>query len=185
MFLIMSAVIQIAQLLPHMLVYCRLRKFRSLRLLLFMYLTSASFKISNSPLERKSPLSPPLLSAKVSKQSPILNMNEHTQDSPRSPLASRSPESRHHSPSPSPSPSVSVVSSPKRIPEGQSISADDYERGLVLCDNCGEGIPFRDPNSGGFTLKLWDSHRERWFVAFILFVSYVSLTIQFTSLYCI
>ena len=44
----------------------------------------------------------------------------------------------------------------------QQPTDDDYEKGIVVCDTCGEGISFRDPASGGFTLKLWDLHREQW-----------------------
>ncbi|KAH8111768.1 hypothetical protein DFH11DRAFT_576855 [Phellopilus nigrolimitatus] len=46
-------------------------------------------------------------------------------------------------------------------PGAQTPSADDYENGLAVCGTCGEGVPFRDPRSGGFTLRLWDLHREQ------------------------
>ncbi|KAI5120185.1 hypothetical protein M0805_002653 [Coniferiporia weirii] len=46
-------------------------------------------------------------------------------------------------------------------PAGQTPSADDVEKGLAVCSTCGESIPFRDPQSGVFTLRLWNLHREQ------------------------
>jgi len=41
---------------------------------------------------------------------------------------------------------------------------DEYEAGKVICEQCGEGISFRDEATGGFTVKHWDEHRLRWYV---------------------
>ena len=81
-------------------------------------------------------------------------------DSPKE-EARRSPEDRRAKQSPSPV--SSSAPSPKRAQDEQIPSADDYEKGLVLCGTCGEGVPFRDPQSGGFTLRLWDMHRDQWY----------------------
>ncbi|OBZ73750.1 hypothetical protein A0H81_06217 [Grifola frondosa] len=35
----------------------------------------------------------------------------------------------------------------------------EYESGRVICESCGEGISFRDEDTGGFTVKHWDAHR--------------------------
>ncbi|KAH7922070.1 hypothetical protein BV22DRAFT_1037875 [Leucogyrophana mollusca] len=43
----------------------------------------------------------------------------------------------------------------------QSTTKGEYETGRVICEVCGEGVSFRDDNSGGFTLKHWDAHRQQ------------------------
>lgn len=55
-----------------------------------------------------------------------------------------------------------VSSSTAGDPQPQQPSDDDYEKGIVVCGTCGEGVPFRDSSSGGFTLRLWDTHRAQW-----------------------
>lgn len=102
-------------------------------------------------MERKPPPSPP---------SPAISDRDKL-DSP-SEFASKMSEDRQSQESPSPVASPAV--SPKRGKDEQTPSVDDYEKGLVLCGTCGEGVPFRDPQSGGFTLRLWDTHRDQWYV---------------------
>lgn len=63
-----------------------------------------------------------------------------------------------------PSETASASAPPAGPSESQVPTDDDYEKGIVTCDTCGKGIPFRDQQSGGFTLKLWDLHREQWYV---------------------
>ncbi|KAL5530990.1 hypothetical protein ACEPAG_3866 [Sanghuangporus baumii] len=113
--------------------------------------STASARVSalpSPPMERKSP---------PSRGSPK-DARDRSLDSPKE-EAHRSPEDRRMKQSPSPV--SSSAPSPKRPQDEQIPSADDYEKGLVLCGTCGEGVPFRDPQSGGFTLRLWDMHRDQ------------------------
>ena len=104
-------------------------------------------------MERKSPISPGSgSSTRSEKGNPDTRMEDTAKMS----------EDRHSQGSASPSPSAAA--SPKRRQDEQTPTVDDYEKGLVLCGTCGEGVPFRDPQSGGFTLRLWDMHRDRWYV---------------------
>ncbi|KAK2467184.1 hypothetical protein APHAL10511_000733 [Amanita phalloides] len=36
----------------------------------------------------------------------------------------------------------------------------EYEKGRITCEQCGTGVSFRDEDSGGFTLKHWEAHRQ-------------------------
>ncbi|KAH7909942.1 hypothetical protein BJ138DRAFT_1066164 [Hygrophoropsis aurantiaca] len=80
------------------------------------------------------------------------------------------------SPSPEPSASPNLVPRKRKAhPDGGNLqdgSGDsgngpeiavkgEYETGRVICEVCGEGVSFRDDNSGGFTLKHWDAHRQQ------------------------
>ncbi|KAH9851970.1 hypothetical protein C2E23DRAFT_860280 [Lenzites betulinus] len=37
---------------------------------------------------------------------------------------------------------------------------DEYGAGRIVCETCGEAIPIRDEATGGFTVKLWETHRS-------------------------
>jgi len=39
------------------------------------------------------------------------------------------------------------------------LAKGEYETGRVVCEGCGEGISFRDDETGTFTVKHWDTHR--------------------------
>lgn len=41
-------------------------------------------------------------------------------------------------------------------------SKGEYQNGRVVCELCGEGISFRDEETGAFTVKQWDAHRMKW-----------------------
>ncbi|KAI0675646.1 hypothetical protein C8Q78DRAFT_1005757 [Trametes maxima] len=36
---------------------------------------------------------------------------------------------------------------------------DEYGRGRIICETCGDAISIRDDDTGGFTVKHWDAHR--------------------------
>ncbi|KAG5351096.1 hypothetical protein C0989_008004 [Termitomyces sp. Mn162] len=46
----------------------------------------------------------------------------------------------------------------------------EYESGRVSCDTCGLSVSFRDEETGGFSLKQWQEHKESWWVALCVFV---------------
>ena len=56
------------------------------------------------------------------------------------------------------------AASPARSEESLPVQPtdDDYARGVVSCEKCGEEVPFRHPSSGGFTLDLWTTHQLKW-----------------------
>lgn len=113
-------------------------------------------------MKRKSPPSPTSDSAKgYEKQRPVeivgalaLSAKPKEPDSPRE-------DADHDRKSSEPTTASAPPAGPS---EPQTPSNDDFEKGIVMCDTCGKGIPFRDPQSGGFTPRLWDQHREQWYV---------------------
>ncbi|EJD08321.1 uncharacterized protein FOMMEDRAFT_144283 [Fomitiporia mediterranea MF3/22] len=50
---------------------------------------------------------------------------------------------------------ISPDRSPKRAQDEQK------PRNLLVCNTCGEGVPSRDPQSGGLTLRLWHMHQDQ------------------------
>ncbi|THH05693.1 hypothetical protein EW145_g4608 [Phellinidium pouzarii] len=119
--------------------------------------------VPSPTLKRKSPLSPvsELVFAASSKRHESISPAEIVDTlvlAPQSKDVSAGPEDRKSSPA---STSASQKDKETLASSEQTPSVDDYEKGLVVCGNCGEGIPFRDPQSGGFTLRLWDLHRDK------------------------
>ncbi|EJD00255.1 uncharacterized protein FOMMEDRAFT_148505 [Fomitiporia mediterranea MF3/22] len=104
--------------------------------------------LPSPPMERKSPVS----------RASSAGRDRQNLDSPKEEASIMSGDRRSKQ---SPSPANSPAHSPKRTQDEQKPSVDDYEKGLVVCGTCGEGVPFRDPQSGGFTLRLWDMHRDQ------------------------
>lgn len=45
----------------------------------------------------------------------------------------------------------------------------EYEKGSILCPSCGIHVNIRDETTGGFTVDMWEEHRERWYVSFFCF----------------
>jgi len=58
--------------------------------------------------------------------------------------------------------SLTPTSGISNLPPGE------YETGRVICELCGSGVSFRDEETGGFTLKHWDTHRLNWWVTYHL-----------------
>ncbi|KII89556.1 hypothetical protein PLICRDRAFT_124521 [Plicaturopsis crispa FD-325 SS-3] len=56
------------------------------------------------------------------------------------------------------SPSRKFATGSATMPE---ITEGEYKTGRVICQVCGDAILFRDDATGVFTVKHWDSHRER------------------------
>jgi hypothetical protein len=45
-----------------------------------------------------------------------------------------------------------------------TVPTDDYEAGILTCENCGERISWRDEETKELNLKKWDAHRAIWYV---------------------
>lgn len=46
------------------------------------------------------------------------------------------------------------------------MAQSEYEKGQLTCQQCGTYVSFLDEDSGEFTSKHWEAHREVWYVAF-------------------
>ena len=129
---------------------------------------------------------PPPDSGKTVTPSSRYDARHHPQQQQRRHSRSASPHSRSHSPrSVSPEAELELdaeddgedeLDADEDVEVGvegrerDGPGAEDYDSGLVSCDACGVRVPFRDPKTGQFTLKLWDAHRDAWCVPSLITV---------------
>lgn len=65
---------------------------------------------------------------------------------------------------PTPEPVPNSPPSPSAVNPVDLPTKTEYENGEVICEVCGNGISFRDEDSGEFNLKQWDAHRLNWYL---------------------
>ena len=52
------------------------------------------------------------------------------------------------------------------LPQGADgdLAQSEYEKGQLICQQCGTSVSFVDEDTGEFTAKHWEGHREAWYV---------------------
>ncbi|KLO07147.1 hypothetical protein SCHPADRAFT_662155 [Schizopora paradoxa] len=128
----------------------------------------SSASISPRPISKETSRAPSTAPSNTERRSPQSQNNQEptpprSRSPPtptqRAPAAVKSPSSPSTAPPNAKKQRLSPVISNGDTNDGDG-DDDDYKSGIVVCGTCRARIPFRDPQTGAFSLKRWDAHRE-------------------------